>query len=55
MFPQLTSGSSKQSESTAVRHSAARQRNKRTFAEGEDVIVYDKRFKLSSAGKVLEV
>ena len=55
MFPHLTSGSGKQSESTAVKHSVARQHNKRTFAEGEDVVVYDNRFKLSSVGKIIEV
>ena len=30
-------------------------RNKRTFSENEDVIVYDNRSKLSAAGKILEV
>ena len=55
MFPRLTSGSEERSQSTAVRHSVARQRSKQTFAEGEKVVIYDNRFKISSAGKILEV
>ena len=38
-----------------MRHSVAIQQSKRTFAEGEDVVVYDNRFKISSAGKITEV
>ena len=55
MFPLITSGSSNKSEATAVRHSVARQRNRRTFEEGEAVVVYCNRFKTSSAGKIIEV
>ena len=55
MFPMITSGSNTRSEATAVRHSVARQRNRRTFGEGDAVVVYCNRFKTSSAGKVLEV
>ena len=55
MFPRLTAGSEERSQSTAVSHSIARQRSKRTFVEGERVIIYDNRFKVSSAGKILEV
>ena len=55
MFPRLTAGSEERSQATAVSHSVARQRPKRTFVEGERVIVYDNRFKVSSAGKILEV
>ena len=45
MFPMITSGSNTKSEATAVRHSVARQRNRRTFGEGDAVVVYCNRFK----------
>ena len=50
MFPMITSGSNTKSEATAVRHSVARQRNRRTFGEGDAVVVYCNKFKTSSAG-----
>ena len=52
MFPLITSGSNNKSEAKAVRHSIARWRNRRTFEEGDAVVVYCNRFKMSSAGKV---
>ena len=55
MFPKLTTGSSQQSESTAVRHNVARLRSKKTFAEGEEVIENDNKSKLSTAGKILDL
>ena len=55
LFPMITSGSNTRSESTAVRHSVARQRNRRIFIEGDTVVVYCNRFNTSSAGEVLEV
>ena len=55
LFPKLTAGNRQRSEATAVAYSGAKLRKKRTFEEGEKVIVYDNRFKLSSAGKILEV
>ena len=48
-------GSEERSQTTAVSHSVARQRPKRTFVEGERVIIYDNRYKVSSAGEILEV
>ena len=57
MFLQLTATSKQQarSESTAVQHSVARLRRRRQFEEGEEVVVYDNRTKLSSSGNILEV
>ena len=57
MFPQLTASSQQQarSESTAVTHSLGKLRQRRTFQEGEQVIIYDNRTKLSGKGKILEV
>ena len=56
LFPRLTpSRSSQRSEQTAVSHSVGRLRRKAVFAEGEQVIVYDLKSKLSSTGRVLEV
>ena len=55
LFPQLTAGSTDKSEQTAIRHSIGRMKKKITFAEEEEVIVYDLRSKLSARGKVLEV
>ena len=55
MFPRLTQSNSQRRETTAVRHSVARLRSKKTFAEGDEVIVYDNRSRLSATGKILEV
>ena len=57
IFPRLTAGSSQsiKSETTVIRHSVAKLRNKKTFSENENVTVYDNRTKLSAAGKILEV
>ena len=57
MFPQLTASSQQQarSESTAVTHSLGKLRRRRTFQEGEEVIIYDNRTKLSGKAKILEV
>ena len=54
LFPTLTP-SSKKSELTAVQHSVAKSRNRRTFTGGDQVVVYCNRFKTSTAGEVLEV
>ena len=40
---------------TAVRHSVDRVKRKTTYAEEEEVIVYDLKTKLSSRGKIVEV
>ena len=55
MFPKLTSSSRQRSECTAVQHSVAKLRNRKTFAEDDEVTVYDNRTKLSTGGKILEV
>ena len=55
LFPRLIPNSSQRSEQSAVSHSVGRLRKKSTFAEGEEVIVYDLKSKLSSTGKILEV
>ena len=55
LFPKLTGGCSRRSEQTAVSHSVGRLAKKATFAEGEEVIVYDLKSKLSSTGKITEV
>ena len=51
----MTAGSTVNSEKTAIRHSVGRIKKKMTFAEEEEVIVYDLKSKLSSRGKVIEV
>ena len=57
MFPRLTASSKQQqrSETTAVQHSVAKLRKRRQFEEGEEVVVYDAKTKLSSKGKISEV
>ena len=59
LFLLLTSsskhGCSRSSEQTAVSHSVGRLTRKPTFAEGEEVIVYDLKSKLSSTGRIVEV
>ena len=55
LFPQLTRGTQKISELTAVRHSASKFGKKTVFSEGEHVIVYDLKTKLSSRGTVKKV
>ena len=55
LFPKLTAGNRQRSEATAVAYSSAKLKKKMSFEEGEKVIVYDNRFKLSSAGEILEV
>ena len=55
LFPRLTDGSGRRREQTAVKHSVDRLTKKRTFTEGEKVIVYDLKTKLSSTGKISKV
>ena len=55
LFPKLITGAHQISEATAVRHSVGRLRNRRTFAEGDEVVVYDNKMKLSTDGKIVEV
>ena len=55
MFPKLTAGNHQKSEATAVAYSGAKLKKKRSFEEGEKVIMYNNRFNLSSAGEILEV
>ena len=55
MFPKLTAGTQQRSESTTIKHSVGRLHNRRTFSEGEEVVVYDNKSKLSAEGKILEV
>ena len=57
MFPRLTASTQQQqkSEATAVQHSVARLRKRKQFEEGEEVVVYDAKKKLSSKGKICEV
>ena len=55
LFPRLTDGCSHCSEQTTVSHSLGSLMKKATFAEGEEVIVYDLKSKLSSTGKITEV
>ena len=52
LFPRLTAGSGRRSEQTAIQHSVGRLAKKATFDEGEEVIVYDLKTKLSSKGKI---
>ena len=55
MFPKLTAGNRERSECTAVQHSVTKLRNRKTFAEDEEVTVYDNKTRLSTAGKIMEV
>ena len=55
MFPRLTAGAQQKSESTTIKRSVGRLRNRKTFSEGEDVVVYDNKSKLSAEGKILDV
>ena len=55
LFPGLTAGSARRGEQTTIQHSVSRLAKRTTFSEGDEVIVYDLKSKLSSAGKILEV
>ena len=55
LFPRLTDSSSCRGEQTALTHSVDRLTKKATFAEGEEVIVYNLKSKISSKGKIVEV
>ena len=55
LFPRLVPSDSQRSEQTVVNQSSGRLRKKTTFAEDEEVIVYDLKSKLSSTGKIIEV
>ena len=55
LFPNLTSDISKQSELTVTRHSTAKLRNRKTFEEGDKVVVYDNHKKLSYPAVVSEI
>ena len=55
LFPKLRSDMTKQSELTVTKHSADRLRNRKTFEEGEQVVVYDNHKKLSYPAVVSEI
>ena len=55
LFPTLTSDVTKQSELTTVRHSVAKLRKRKSFGEGDKVIVYDNHRKLSYPAVVKEI
>ena len=55
LFPKLASDVSKNLELTAVRDSAAKLRNRKSFNEGDHVIVYDNHQKLSYQAIVTEI
>ena len=55
LFPRLTDGEKQRCERNAVSHSVGRLRKKTTFIEGENVIIYDLKTKLSAKGKIIEV
>ena len=55
LFPKLASDVSKNLELTAVRDSAAKLRNRKSFNEGDHVIVYDNHQKLSYKAVVKEI
>ena len=55
LFPQLTRSATDISEHTAVRHSVDRIKRRTTYAEEEEVVVYDLKTKLSARGKIVEV
>ena len=55
LFPRLTDGNKQRCEKNAVSHSVGRLNKKTTFIEGEEVIIYDLKTKLSSKGKIVEV
>ena len=55
LFPSLTSDVTKQSVLTTVHHSANKLRNRKSFGEGDYVIVYDNHKKLSYPAVVKEV
>ena len=55
LFPQLTKSTQKTSELTAVRQSISRPGRKVAFSEGDMVVVFDFKTKLSARGVVKEV
>jgi hypothetical protein len=55
LFPCLTSDVSKQSELTVIRHCTAKLRNRKSFEEGDAVVVYDTHRKLSYPAVVSEI
>ena len=55
LFPQLTKSNQKSSELTAVKQSISRPGKRVVYSEGERVVVYDFKTKLSSLGIVKQV
>ena len=55
LFPNLVSDISKKSELTVTRHCTANLRNRKTFEEGDKVVVYDNHRKLSYPAVVSEI
>ena len=55
LFPSLTSDASKQSELTVTRYCTANLRNRKSFEEGDKVVVYDNHTKLSYPAVVSEI
>ena len=55
LFPKLTLDMSKQGELTGIRHCSANLRTRKSFNEGEHVVVYDNHTKLSYPAIVSEV
>ena len=57
LFPKLTGSSRQQarSEKIAVQYSSGKLRQRKTFEEDEEVVVYDIKSKISSKGKICEV
>ena len=55
LFPNLISDVSKQSELTVIRHCTAKLRNRKSFEEGDSVVIYDNHRKLSYPAVVSEI
>ena len=55
LFPKLTDSEKQRCEKNAVSNSIGRLRKRTTFIEGEDVLVYDLKTKLSARGRIVEV
>ena len=55
LFPRLTDDPGRRREQNVVKHSSDKLTRRRVFTEGEKVVVYDIRSKLSTIGKICEV
>ncbi|MCP4254438.1 MAG: DDE-type integrase/transposase/recombinase [Candidatus Scalindua sp.] len=55
LFPSLISDITQKSELTVTRHCASKLRNRKSFEEGDKVVIYDNHTKLSYSAVVLEV